>query len=99
MDFSVFQTTVQAFVFTPEEQRKRALSVAQVLEDADRVEFLRGLQETERQLAETAKEQMECMDQYEHVVTEAEHLLRKVKEEEGQEQDLLLAEQNLSTSS
>ncbi|MFA6039704.1 MAG: hypothetical protein WCV62_02715 [Candidatus Peribacteraceae bacterium] len=100
MDFTQFSTGLLECLFVPDAQRQRSLAVAKVLSDADRLEFLRHLQEMDRELRQTEEERGDFLEHAERVVVRVEHAMarlgREGEEHAEREQEMKNMEAQLS---
>ncbi len=85
MDFAQFQAGLSALLLIPAGQKERSLTVGKVLAEADRLEFLRHLQEMDRQLREVEEERGQFLANAEQVMVRVEHAVVRL-EREGEEQ-------------
>ena len=99
---AAFQEALAALLSLPKEERDRALVIARLINDGERVEFMRHLTDLNGQITTMEKEQEEILSGAETIVVSAERKFHSLERDEAEGQardtDMRAAEQNLFRS-
>ena len=99
---AAFQEALAALLSLPKEERDRALVIARLINDGERVEFMRHLTDLNGQITTMEKEQERFLSGVEEIVIGAERKIAKMElsdaESVAHTQEVTAAEQHLSQS-
>lgn len=102
MTIAAFQEALAVLLSLPKEERDRALVIAKLLSDGERVEFIRHLTELNGQIAATEKEQEQILSGMEEIVVGAEKKIARMDRSESESaahtQEMAAVEQHFSQS-